>query len=48
MESKIFEALQRSFTYNKNNKGPGIDPWVTPQVIFAKFVFLLLKHRNCL
>ena len=29
-ESKIFEALQRSFTYIKNNKGPSIDPWGTP------------------
>ena len=48
MGSKIFEALQRSFTYIKNNKGPSIDPWETPQVIFAKFVFLSLKDRNCL
>ena len=46
MGSKIFEALQRSFTYTNNNKGPSIDPWVTPQVILAKFVFLLLKDRN--
>ena len=46
MGSKIFEALQRSFTYIKNNKGPSIDPWGTPQVVFAKFVFLLLKDRN--
>ena len=45
--SKIFEALQRSFTYIKNNKGPSIDPWGTPQAIFAKFVFLLLKDKNC-
>ena len=30
MGSKIFEALQRSFTYIKNNKGPSIDPWGTP------------------
>ena len=48
MGSKIFDALQRSFTYIKNNKGPSIDPWETPQVIFAKFVFLLLKDRNSL
>ena len=41
--SKISEALQRLFTYIKNNKGPSIDPWGTPQAIFAKFVFLLLK-----
>ena len=40
MGSKIFEALQRSFTYIKNNKDPSIDPWGAPQVIFAKFVFL--------
>ena len=48
MGSKIFEALQRSFTYIKNNEGPSIDPWGTLQVIFAKFMFLLLKDRNCL
>ena len=48
MGSKIIETLQKSFTYIKNNKGPSIDLWVTPQVIFAKFVFLLLKNRNCL
>ena len=48
MGSKIFEALQRSFTYIKNNKGPSIDPLGTPQVTFAKFVFLLLKTRNYL
>ena len=46
MGSKIFEALQRSFTYIKKNKGPST--WGTPQVIFTKFVFLLLKDRNCL
>ena len=48
MGSKIFEALQRLFTYIKNKKCPSIDCWGTPQVIFAKFVFLLLKDRNCL
>ena len=48
MGSKIFDALQRSFTYIKNYKGPSIDPWETPQVIFDKFVFLLLEDRNCL
>ena len=48
MGSKIFEALQRSFTYIKNNEGPRIDPCGTPQAIFRKFVFLLLKARNCL
>ena len=48
MGSKIFQALQRSVTYIKNNKGPSIDPWRAPQVIFAKFVFLLLKDWNCL
>ena len=48
MGSKIIEALQRSFTYikNNNNKGTSIDPRGTPQVIFAKFMFLLLKDRN--
>ena len=45
MGSKI---LQRSFAYIKNNKGPSIDPWETPQVMFAKFVLLLSKDRNCL
>ena len=47
MGSKLFEALQSSFTYMKK-KGPSIDPWGTTQIIFAKFVFLLLKDRNCL
>ena len=27
-----FEAWCKSFTYNRNNKGPKIDPWGTPHV----------------
>ena len=32
-EKSFSEALDRSLMYNKNNRGPSIEPWVTPQVI---------------
>ena len=31
--NKISEILGKSFTYDKNNKGPNIDPWGTPHVM---------------
>ena len=35
----MLEALHRSLIYSKNSRGPKIDPWGTPHVIFKKDVF---------
>ena len=38
----MLEALHRSLTYCKNSRGPKIDPWGTPHVIFKKEVLYIV------
>ena len=35
-----------SFIYNRNNKGPTIDPWGTPQFIGRYSDFTLFRFTN--
>ena len=42
-----FEVWCKSFTYNRNNKGPKMDPWGTPHVTVTFLVELCSKETNC-
>ena len=46
MESRELEHFGRSLMYNKNSKGPRIEPWGTPQWIV--FVTELVSTNWCL
>ena len=41
------EVLGKSFTYNKNKRGPRIDPWGTPQVTGNESELWPLTFTNC-
>ena len=41
-----FEVWCKSFTYNRNNKGPKIDSWGIPHVTVAFLVELSSKEIN--
>ena len=42
------EERGRSFMYNKNRRGPRIDPWGTPSRISKRGLNLFLMLTNCL
>ena len=45
--SEASDTVDRSLIYNKNSKGPRIDPCGTPQVICSLFDVTELLVTNC-
>ena len=41
------QTLARSFIYTKNNKGPKMDPWGTPHLMFINLYCSLLYVTYC-
>ena len=46
MQSKLFDASLRAFTYIRNNKDPSTEPCGTPHTIFWKVVYKMLYFMN--
>ena len=46
-DKKEFDTVAKSLLYIKNNKGPRINPWGTPQVIFTFVDFIELYATYC-
>ena len=42
-----FEVFDKSLIYSKNNRGPRMDPWGTPQVIERESELWPFIHTNC-
>ena len=46
MAKSLGDARARSFIYNKNNKGPKLDPWGTPHWTLSELELVWLNSTN--